>query len=124
MLIRRCVEWATAYALIFTSLEDPAGTINATAMRAGLDMVDRHLRDVAGIIKHIGVSPMHRYILSVEEYLREMPHADRSDVLKRSNKFSAKELNTALEVLAELHEGSTFGERVKELLAQTRTARH
>ena len=124
MLIRRCFLCATAYALIFTSLEDPAGTINATAMRAGLDVVDRHLRDVAGIIKHVGVSAFHVYIISVENYLRDTPNACRRDLLKRSNRYSAKDLNTALEVLAELHEGSTFGERAKELLAQTRTARH
>lgn len=121
-LLRRCIEWALAYALIFAALEEAHGAIDARAMRIGLALVDRHLRDLAVVFRHVGMSDLHRSALSVEAHMLSNPAPTRASLLRHSG-FNAKQLNAALEVLAELYAGTEFGEKVMDLLSQTRTSR-
>jgi len=122
-LLRRYTEWALAYALIFAAEEEAHGAIDVRAMRIGLALVDRHLRNLAAVFKHVGMSDLHRSALSVEAHLLSNPTATGANLLRRSTGFNTKQLNAALEVLAELYAGTEFGERVMDLLSQPRTSR-
>ena len=121
--LRRCVDWALSYSLIIAAIERADGEIDARTMRAGLDIVDQHLRNLSALMGCTGASDLHRYVLNVESYLRKCPDASRGELLKLYKTFSAKDLNTALEVLAELHPNSLLGDSVMNLLGQSRTAR-